>query len=74
MFYLIQNSCQGTAIKDLEFPDRVLIGGENKKAIDTLSAIYRKWVPSNKILHSNIWSSELAKLTANFFSSANKFY
>ena len=58
---------EGTAIKDLEFPDRVLIGGENKKAIDTLSAIYRKWVPSNKILHSNIWSSELAKLTANAF-------
>ena len=58
---------EGTAIKDLEYPDRVLIGGDNKKAIDTLSAIYRKWVPSKKILHTNIWSSELAKLTANAF-------
>ncbi len=58
---------EGNAIKDLEFPDRVLIGGENKKAINTLSAIYRKWVPRKKILHTNIWSSELAKLTANAF-------
>ncbi len=58
---------EGNAVKDLEFPDRVLIGGENKKAIDTLSEIYRKWVPSKKILHTNIWSSELAKLTANAF-------
>ncbi len=58
---------EGTAIKDLEFPDRVLIGGDNKKAINTLSTIYRKWVPSEKILHTNIWSSELAKLTANAF-------
>ena len=58
---------EGTAIKDLEFPDRVLIGGENKKAINTLSLIYRKWVPRKKILHTNTWSSELAKLTANAF-------
>ena len=58
---------EGTAIKDLEFPDRVLIGGDNKKAINTLSSIYKKWVPSKKILHTNIWSSELAKLTANAF-------
>ena len=58
---------EGTAINDLEFPDRVLIGGDNIKAINTLSAIYKKWVPSKKILHTNIWSSELAKLTANAF-------
>ena len=58
---------EGSAVKDLEFPDRVLIGGENKKAINTLSEIYRKWVPNEKILHTNIWSSELAKLTANAF-------
>ena len=58
---------EGTAVKDLEFPDRVLIGGDNQKAINTLSEIYKKWVPSNKILHTNIWSSELAKLTANAF-------
>ncbi len=58
---------EGTAIKDLELPDRVLIGGENKHAIDALSSIYEKWVPKQKILHTNIWSSEMAKLTANAF-------
>ncbi|OUL43879.1 UDP-glucose 6-dehydrogenase, partial [Prochlorococcus sp. HOT_208_60] len=51
----------------LENPDRVLIGGENKLAIDSLTRIYLNWVPRNKILHTNIWSSELAKLTANAF-------
>ncbi len=58
---------EGTAINDLENPDRVLIGGENKLAIDSLTRIYLNWVPRNKILHTNIWSSELAKLTANAF-------
>ena len=58
---------EGTAIKDLEYPDRVLIGGENKKAINSLTEIYTNWVPINKILHTNIWSSELAKITANAF-------
>ena len=58
---------EGTAIKDLENPDRVLIGGENKEAILALSNIYSEWVPKEKILHTNIWSSELAKLTANAF-------
>ncbi len=58
---------EGTAIKDLEFPDRVLIGGQNNDAIEALSKIYRNWVPNNKILKTNIWSSELAKLTANAF-------
>ncbi len=58
---------EGSAIKDLEEPDRVLIGGENKSAINALSNIYEKWVPKTKILHTNIWSSELAKLTANAF-------
>ncbi len=58
---------EGTAIDDLENPDRVLIGGNNKEAMDALSEIYRKWVPEKKILHTNIWSSELAKLTANAF-------
>ena len=58
---------EGTAIKDLEFPDRVLIGGENNNAISSLTEIYSNWVPKNKILHTNIWSSELAKLTANAF-------
>ena len=58
---------EGTAIRDLVEPDRVLIGGENKEAIFTLTSIYQQWVPEQKILHTNIWSSELAKLTANAF-------
>ena len=58
---------EGTAIYDLENPDRVLIGGENDKAIQSLCEIYQNWVPEEKILRTNIWSSELAKLTANAF-------
>jgi UDPglucose 6-dehydrogenase len=58
---------EGTAIYDLKNPDRVLIGGENDKAIQSLSNIYQNWVPDKKILRTNIWSSELAKLTANAF-------
>ena len=58
---------EGSAINDLEDPDRVLIGGESDEAIDSLSRIYEHWVPKEKILHTNIWSSELAKLTANAF-------
>ena len=58
---------EGSAISDLESPDRVLIGGESDDAIIALSNIYRNWVPIEKILHTNIWSSELAKLTANAF-------
>ena len=58
---------EGTAIKDLEHPDRVLIGGENKEAMIALSQIYQNWVPKNNILFTNIWSSELAKLTSNAF-------
>ena len=58
---------EGTAINDLLYPDRVLIGGESKKDIELLSEIYHKWVPENKIIKTNIWSSELAKLTANAF-------
>ena len=58
---------EGTAIKDLENPDRVLIGGENDDAIEKLSEIYQKWIPERKILNTNLWSSELSKLTANAF-------
>ena len=58
---------EGTAINDLENPDRVLIGSQNEFAINALSQIYSNWVPKNKILHTNIWSSELAKLTSNAF-------
>ena len=58
---------EGTAINDLLKPDRVLIGGDKAEAIDALSNIYEKWVPKKKILRTNLWSSELAKLTANAF-------
>ena len=58
---------EGSAIRDLENPDRVLIGGDNDNAIKALGEIYQKWVPKEKILYTNIWSSELAKLTANAF-------
>ena len=58
---------EGSAIQDLMHPDRVLIGGEEESAIDSLTEIYSNWVPKSKILRTNIWSSELAKLTANAF-------
>ncbi len=58
---------EGSAIEDLIKPDRVLIGGERKEAIESLSKIYKNWIPEEKIITTNIWSSELAKLTANAF-------
>jgi UDPglucose 6-dehydrogenase len=58
---------EGTAIKDLEFPDRILIGGENEEASKLLGKMYENWVPTEKIIYTNLWSSELAKLTANAF-------
>jgi len=58
---------EGTAIADLEAPDRVLIGGEDPVAIEALASIYDQWVPPARILRTNVWSSELSKLTANAF-------
>ncbi|WP_370477436.1 UDP-glucose 6-dehydrogenase [Tamlana flava] len=62
---------EGTAVQDLLKPDRVLIGGdsseEGKNAIQALKGIYANWVPTEKILTTNVWSSELSKLTANAF-------
>tara|TARA_B100000424_G_scaffold270759_1_gene271027 strand:- start:790 stop:2154 length:1365 start_codon:yes stop_codon:yes gene_type:complete len=62
---------EGTAITDLENPDRVLIGGHDtesgQKALKILVDIYANWIPRDKILTSNVWSSELSKLTANAF-------
>ena len=58
---------EGTAINDLINPDRVLIGGEDENAIEVLSNIYRNWVPNQKILTTNLWSSELSKLVSNAF-------
>ena len=58
---------EGTAINDLNFPDRILIGGEDHESMDALSKIYQNWVEPSKIIKTNIWSSELSKLTANAF-------
>ncbi|XP_065734014.1 UDP-glucose 6-dehydrogenase isoform X2 [Phocoena phocoena] len=62
---------EGTAIKDLKNPDRVLIGGdetpEGQRAVQALCAVYEHWVPREKILTTNTWSSELSKLAANAF-------
>ena len=60
---------EGTAIQDLFKSDRVLIGGDNSKsgqaAIKSLVDIYSNWIPKEKILTTNVWSSELAKLASN---------
>jgi UDPglucose 6-dehydrogenase len=62
---------EGTAIKDLSSPDRVLIGGERTpegdKAVETLASVYARWVPRDRIITTNLWSSELSKLVANAF-------
>ena len=62
---------EGTAIRDLHASDRVLIGGdqtpEGLRAIDTVAGIYEYWVPRERIIKTNLWSSELSKLTANAF-------
>ena len=58
---------EGTAIADLEAPDRVLIGGQDADALEALAQVYRHWVPTERILRTNLWSSELSKLTANAF-------
>ena len=58
---------EGSAINDLLNPDRVLIGGNDEQSINELEAIYSNWVKKEKILRTNLWSSELSKLTANAF-------
>lgn len=62
---------EGIAIEDLLNPDRVLIGGaetsEGPAAIQSLVEVYARWVPREKILTTNVWSSELSKPTANAF-------
>lgn len=60
---------EGTAIENLYKSDRVLVGGENtdsgKRAVNILVEIYKNWIPESKILKTNVWSSELAKLASN---------
>ncbi len=62
---------EGTAIADLLNPDRVLIGGERtpagEAAVRTLVDVYARWVPRERIITTNLWSSELSKLVANAF-------
>lgn len=62
---------EGTAIRDMEEPDRVLIGSHETPsghaARDELVKIYSRWVPEQKIITTNLWSSELSKLVANAF-------
>jgi len=60
---------EGTAIEDLFKSDRVLIGGDSsqtgQEAVQTLVDIYANWIPKQKILTTNVWSSELSKLASN---------
>jgi len=63
---------EGTAVKDLAEPERVLVGGRHDtasgiKAMETLANIFRSWLPEEKIILSNIWSAELSKLASNAF-------
>ncbi|KAI9117117.1 hypothetical protein K1719_011283 [Acacia pycnantha] len=62
---------EGSAIEDLLNPDRVLIGGrqtpEGQRAVQALKSIYAQWVPEDKIITTNLWSSELSKLADNAF-------
>lgn len=58
---------EGTAVSDLLNPDRVLIGGESTAAVNQLVEVYARWIPRERILTTNLWSSELSKLTANAF-------
>lgn len=61
---------EGTAVRDLKEPDRVLIGGdetaEGQMAIKALCAVYEHWVPKERIITTNTWSSELSKLVSVF--------
>ncbi len=58
---------EGTAVQDLLHPDRVLIGGESLEAVERLAQVYGRWIPRERILTTNLWSSELSKLAANAF-------
>lgn len=73
-FQIISNPeflAEGTAITDMDNPDRILIGSqqtpEGLKARDQIVAIYEHWVPRDRIITTNLWSSELTKLVANAF-------
>lgn len=63
---------EGTAVEDMHNPDRILIGGdidteEGREAVEALVNVYANWIPRERLLTTNVWSSELSKLTANAF-------
>jgi UDPglucose 6-dehydrogenase len=58
---------EGTAVRDLETPDRVLIGGESKDPVSALWQVYSRWVAPDRIILTGLWSAELSKLAANAF-------
>lgn len=73
-FHVLSNPeflAEGTAVSDMENPDRILIGGEQTpeglSAIESLVEVYANWIPRERIITTNTWSSELSKLVANAF-------
>ena len=62
---------EGSAVKDMQSPNRVLIGGREtesgQKAVAKLVELYARWIPRERIITTNLWSSELSKLVANAF-------
>lgn len=73
-FHVLSNPeflAEGTAVRDLEQPDRVLIGGDRSNggaaAVEVVAGVYARWVPRDRIITTNLWSSELSKLVANAF-------
>ena len=58
---------EGSAIDDLQNPDRVLIGGDDDDSINLISDLYKNWIDPSKIITTNLWSSELSKLVSNAF-------
>jgi len=56
---------EGTAERDILKPHRVLVGGSDKAAVDSVTRLYRHWVPANRIIRMDAWSAQLAKLLAN---------
>lgn len=56
---------EGTAERDILKPHRVLVGGSDKAAVDSIIRLYRHWVPASRIIRMDAWSAQLAKLLAN---------
>jgi UDP-glucose 6-dehydrogenase len=75
-FFLTEFLAEGTAVQDLLNPDRILIEGcyrGRTKAIQALVDVYANWVPSDKILTTNVWSSELSSDQLTHFGTKNFF-